>query len=160
MISYNNLSSINLYPESKNRFFIKKETADNDLHLENALIEFEFSAKDSLTMYANGITYFSAKKVIPSPLISLSEKSMSEYIGNYVASLASYNFQISKVNNSLMISTGGNTAKLYPIATNKFFLQITGLDLEATFSKDDSGKISKVYISRNGEMLMTANKSE
>ena len=59
-----------------------------------------------------------------------------------------------------MISTGGNTAKLYPIATNKFFLQITGLDLEATFSKDDSGKISKVYISRNGEMLMTANKSE
>ena len=160
MISYNNLSSMNLYPESRNRFFIKKETADNDLHLKNALIEFEFSAKDSLTMYANGITYFSAKKVIPSPLISLSEKSMSEYIGNYVASLASYNFQISKVNNSLMISTGGNTAKLYPIATNKFFLQITGLDLEATFSKDDSGKISKVYISRNGEMLMTANKSE
>lgn len=160
MISYNNLSSINLYPESKNRFFIKKETADNDLHLKNALIEFEFSAKDSLTMFANGVRYFSAKKVIPSPLISLSEKSMSEYIGNYVASLASYNFQISKVNNSLMISTGGNTAKLYPIATNKFFLQITGLDLEATFSKDDSGKISKVYISRNGEMLMTANKSE
>ncbi len=159
IISYNCLPPLTLYSESKNNFFIKKETALNELHLRNALIQFEFSAKDSLTMYANGITYFTAKKVIPSPLISLSDQSMSEYLGNYVASSPSYNFQIYKDNNSLMISTDLKKSKMYPIATNKFFIQISGLDLKVEFTKDNSGKIAKVYISRNGEMIMTASKS-
>lgn len=159
VISCDSLPSFTVYPESKNKFFIKTETALNDMHLKSALIQFEFSPKDSLTMCANGITYFGAKKIISSPLISLSEPSKKEYVGNYIASIPSNNFKISIVNNSLMISAGMATSKMYAIATNKFFIRISGLNLEITFTKDDSGKIDKVYISKDGEMLMTANKS-
>jgi hypothetical protein len=58
-----------------------------------------------------------------------------------------------------MVSAGMATSKMYAIATNKFLIRISGLNLEITFTKDNSGKIDKVYISKDGEMLMTANKS-
>jgi predicted alpha/beta superfamily hydrolase len=146
-----------LYPVADNKFFLKGADVQKNLFLKGYDIEFEFIKDDSLLITANGKIDITAKKIKHPPFVRLSDNTLEQYIGTYLPTGQNNKFDIIKEGNSMKISTEGHSNNIYPIGENKFFILVkeqinSGLEIE--FTKDDSSKVTKMNISRGGNVVV------
>jgi predicted alpha/beta superfamily hydrolase len=151
------LPTVILYPEAENKFFLKNADVQKNLFLKGYNIEFEFIQDDSLVITANGETDITAKKIKHPAFVKLSDNILEKYTGTYLVSGQNDSFNVSKEGNSLKISTEGLTSKIYPIGENKFYIlykeQINSI-FEIEFIMDESDKLTKMNISRDGNVVL------
>ena len=160
LLSCNRLPTLTLYPESKSKFFLTKDALFNDLYLKDTQVQFEFFPNDSLVVTANGNIDCTAKKIIHSPLVALTDNILQKYVGAYVSSIPGNDFQIIKKENALMVLNNDVSYNLYPMSENKFFVLISGMGLEIEFLKDESNNITKVNVTRDGTVMLEAKRKD
>jgi len=150
-----------LYPESENKFFLKNADVQKNLFLKGFDVEFEFIKDDSLVVTANGKIDITAKKIKHPPFVKLSDNILEKYIGTYLPTGQNNNFDVRKEGNSMKISTDGLISNIYPIGENKFYIlykeQINST-YEIEFIKDESNKITKMNISKDGNVVLESQK--
>lgn len=156
LLSCNRLPTLTLYPESKSKFFLTRDALFNDLYLKDTQVQFEFFPNDSLVVTANGNIDCTAKKIVHSPLVALTDNVLQKYVGAYVSSIPGNDFQIIKKENALMILNNDVSYNLYPMSENKFFVLISGMGLEIEFLKDESNNITKANVTRDGTIMLEA----
>jgi predicted alpha/beta superfamily hydrolase len=158
LLSNDHLPTLTLYSESKNRFYINDLSTQNELFLKGFSIQLEFINSDSLIVTANGKIDCTAKKIMSSKLVKLSDDILKRYEGNYSPSEQSSNFHITKEGNSLKLSEENPLAYLYPVGENKFFAFIKGSGYELEFINDGSNNITRMNVSKDGKTLVEAKK--
>jgi len=155
--SCDQLPTVILYPEAENKFFLKKEDVQKNLFLKGFDVEFEFIKGDSLVVTANGKIDITAKKIKHPPFVKLSDNILDKYIGTYLPSGQNNKFEVSREGNSMIIATDGLISNIYPIGENKFYIlykeQINST-YEIEFIKDESNKITKMNISKDGNVVL------
>ena len=151
------LPTVILYPEAENKFFLKNADVQRNLFLKGYDIEFEFIKDDSLVVTANGKIDITAKKIKHPPFVKLSDNILEKYIGTYLPTGQNNNLDVSKEGNSMKISTDGLISNIYPIGENKFYIlykeQINS-SFEIEFIKDESNKVTKMNISKDGNVVL------
>ncbi|MBN1187530.1 MAG: alpha/beta hydrolase [Bacteroidales bacterium] len=159
----NQLPTVILYPETENKFFLKNADVQNNLFLKGYDVEFEFIKDDSLVVTANGKIDFTAKKIKHPPFVKLSDNILDEYIGKYLPTGQNIGFDVSKEGNSMKISTDGLNSNIYPIGENKFYILYKGQmnsSFEIEFIKDEFNKVTKMNISRDGNLVFQSQRIE
>jgi predicted alpha/beta superfamily hydrolase len=155
--SCDQLPTVILYPEAENKFFLKNADVQRNLFLKGYDIEFEFIKDDSLVVTANGKIDITAKKIKHPPFVKLSDNILEKYIGTYLPTGQNNNLDVSKEGNSMKISTDGLISNIYPIGENKFYIlykeQINS-SFEIEFIKDESNKVTKMNISKDGNVVL------
>ena len=155
--SCDQLPTVILYPEAENKFFLKNADVQRNLFLKGYDIEFEFIKDDSLVVTANGKIDITAKKIKHPPFVKLSDNILEKYIGTYLPTGQNNNLAVSKEGNSMKISTDGLISNIYPIGENKFYIlykeQINS-SFEIEFIKDESNKVTKMNISKDGNVVL------
>jgi predicted alpha/beta superfamily hydrolase len=150
-----------LYPEAENKFFLKNADVQKNLFLKGYDVEFEFIKDDSLVVTANGKIDITAKKIKHPPFVNLSDNILEKYVGTYLPTGQNNNFNVSKEGNSMKISTNGLFSNIYAIGENKFYIlykeQINST-FEIEFIKDESNKITKMNISKDGNVVLESQK--
>jgi hypothetical protein len=81
--------------------------------------------------------------------VKLSPTKLKTYKGSYQLTSVS-KFQITPFDDGLILDTGNNTAKLYPLKEDHFFSKEK--DLQFEFIKDH-GKVTKVVVLENGDKV-------
>lgn len=151
------LPTVILYPEAENKFFLKDADVQKNLFLKGYNIEFEFIKDDSLVVTANGKIDITAKKIKHPPFVKLSDNILEKYIGTYLPTGQNNSFEVSKEGNTMKIKTDGLNSNIYPIGENKFYIlykeQINSC-YEIEFIKDESDKIMKMNVSRDGKQVL------
>ena len=146
-----------LYPEAENKFFLKNTDVQKNFFLKGYNIEFEFIKDDSLVITANGETDITAKRIKHPPFVKLSDNNLEKYTGTYLSTGQNDNFYVSKEGSSMKISTDGFNSNIYPIGENKFYLlykeQINS-SFEIEFIKDESDKVTKMNIFKDGNLAL------
>ena len=155
--SCDQLPTVILYPEAENKFFLKNADVQRNLFLKGYDIEFEFIKDDSLVVTANGKIDITAKKIKHPPFVKLSDNILEKYIGTYLPTGQNNNLDVSREGNSMKISTDGLISNIYPIGENKFYIlykeQINS-SFEIEFIKDESNKVTKMNISKDGNVVL------
>jgi predicted alpha/beta superfamily hydrolase len=158
-LSYEKLPTLTLYPEAPGKFFLPINTALEELHLKNALIRFDFTKNDSLVVTTNGATEYTAKKLTHSPLVTLSDEALQQFVGTYTSSVPNNNFRIEKNEHTLMLYIGTTPFTLYTMSVNKLFVYVDGNGLEVEFLKDASTNTTKIKVTKDGKVMLEAKKT-
>jgi hypothetical protein len=107
----------------------------------------------------NGKTECTAKKLTHSPLVTLSDEALQQFVGTYTSSVPNNNFRIEIKDHTLTLFTNATPFTLYPMSTNKLFVFVSGMGLELEFLKDASANTTKINITKDGKMMMEAKKA-
>ena len=159
VLSGNQLPKVTLYSEAENKFFLKDIDVQNKFFLKGFDVQFEFIKNDSLIVTANGKIDCTAKKIIPLTLVKLSDDILESYVGTYLSTDKSNNFQVVKEDHALIVIRN-ETLKdpMYPLGKNRFFVYIEGSGYELEFIKDESNRMIKININKDGKLLFDAQK--
>lgn len=110
-----------------------------------------------MVITANGETDITAKRIKHPPFVKLSDNNLEKYTGTYLSTGQNDNFYVSKEGSSMKISTDGFNSNIYPIGENKFYLlykeQINS-SFEIEFIKDESDKVTKMNIFKDGNLAL------
>jgi len=158
-LSCDQLPGLTLYPETTNRFFLSANAALEKLHLNNVQVQFEFAQNDSLAITANGQLECTAKKLTHSPIVTLSDEVLQQFVGTYAASIPKSNFRITKKEHTLTLATDAAPFTLYTMSANKLFVFVNGMGLELEFLKDASNNTTRVNVTKDGKVMLEAKKT-
>ncbi|MBP1640336.1 MAG: esterase [Bacteroidetes bacterium] len=159
VVSCDRLPLLTLYPESESKFFLNDNAVRNDLYLKGMQVRFEFPKSDSLVVTGNGKTDCTAKKLMHSPIVALSDEVLQQFVGTYITSVPNNNFRITKKDHTLILTTDAAPFSVYPMSTNKLFVFINGMGLELEFLKDASTNTTKVNVTKDGKVMLEAKKT-
>jgi hypothetical protein len=96
---------------------------------------------------------------MPLAIVQLPDNILESYIGSYLSSDKNNKFHVVKEDNTLKVL--GNEkliAYLYPLGKNKFFAFIDGAGYELEFMKDESNRMIKINVTKDGKLLFDAQK--
>lgn len=142
MFSGKNLPTVQLNPESENRFFL----TDFD-------VQFEFINNDSLVLIEIGEIGWTAKKIIQKPVISLPDDILEKYTGIYVRTDDKTEIQVIKGEGSSLKMSGESvpTLDLFPTSDNMFFAQ--GFPFQFEFINEEPGNATQINVIGDGKIV-------
>lgn len=140
--SGNSLPTVELNPESENKFFL----TDFD-------VQFEFINNDSLVLIETGGIGWTAKKIIQKPVINLPDDVLEKYVGMYIRTDKNSDIHVVKGEGSTLEMSGETVPlfHLFPTDDNLFFAE--GFPFQFEFIQDTLGNAVQINVIGDGKIV-------